>query len=133
MPALFVDDSTHQALIGAGAAVTVEERVQGNTIRGDFLPHLYLVEGEVGMANVVNVFNTLEFEAGFVYVPSVVGDMVEVGSQQLKVLEVHVNTELVHGETPSRIITDAAVFSATSRVQTPVFSCEWVHIRSIPV
>ena len=68
VPALFVDDSTHQALIGANAAVTVEERVQGNAIRGYFAPQLCLFEGEVGMANVLNVFYPLEFEAGFVYV-----------------------------------------------------------------
>ena len=70
------------------------------------------------------------------------GDMVEVVSQQLRVLEVQVNTEPVHGETPSRIITDAAVFSATSWIQTPVFTRnkdlvirprEWVHVRNIPV
>ncbi len=35
VPALFADDSTH-VLIGADATVKAEERVQGNTIWGDF-------------------------------------------------------------------------------------------------
>jgi hypothetical protein len=56
VPALFVDDSTHQALIDSCAPVTVEERVQGNAIRGDFSPQLCLFEGEVGKANVLFCF-----------------------------------------------------------------------------
>jgi hypothetical protein len=114
VPALFADDSTH-ALIGAGATVKVEERVRENTIWGDFSLQLCLFEGEVGMANVVNGSNTLEFAVGFVSATPVVGDMIEVGSQQLQVLEVHVN-EPTRGD-PSRVITDAAFVSTTSRVQ----------------